>query len=202
MPVIHNEADAKRVASNLDIVVLKSDLDSFIQGKLNGRVESDVSSNELNSIFESADQFILSKHGVSVWDALILLRDKPSKKDNAKENTRKKIWLSLYDTLSKALGSLGEENSYGEGDYWIVDDDYGDSAHKLCLTKLSFLRTQVIAAIQEALKPFLGWRVVVQLEVEIDGSSLPSEGIAIYSDHVEQHWDRTKFASLAKALNL
>jgi hypothetical protein len=202
MSIIHNEADAQRVAGNLNIVVLKNDLHSFMQGELNGRVESDVSSNELNAIFESADQFILSKHGISVWDALILLREEPSEKDSIRENTRNKIWRSLYDTLSKALGSLGKENPYGEGDYWIVDDDYGDTAHKLCVTKLSFLGIQVIAAIQEALKPLIGWRVVVQLEVEIDGTPLPSEGIVIYSDHVEQHWDRARFASLTKTLNL
>jgi hypothetical protein len=115
---------------------------------------------------------------------------------------RDKQWGNLYSLLSKSLALLGRENAFGEADYWIVDDDYGDTVHKLCVHKLSFLRPQVIAAIQEALKPYPQWRVVVQIEAELDGIPLPPEGIMIYSDHVEQHWDQSRFASLAKALNL
>lgn len=115
---------------------------------------------------------------------------------------RDKQWASLYGELSKSLGLLGTENAFGEGDYWIVDDDYGDTAHKLCVHKIAFLRPKLVAAIQAALKPFPDWRVLVQLEAESDGTPLPPEGLVIYSDHVEQHWDQARFASLAKALNL
>lgn len=113
-----------------------------------------------------------------------------------------KEWASLYTMLSKSLGLLGTENAFGEADFWIVDDDYGGTAQKLCIHKLSFLSPQLIAAIQRALKVFPAWQVMVQLEIEINGTPLPPEGLLIYSNHVEQHWDRAKFASLAKALNL
>lgn len=115
---------------------------------------------------------------------------------------REKEWANLYTIIRKSLGLLGTENAFGEADFWIVDDDYGGTAHKLCIHKLSFLRPQLITAIQKALKPFPAWQVMIQLEIEIEGTPLPPEGIVIYSDRVEQHWDRTKFASLAKALNL
>lgn len=115
---------------------------------------------------------------------------------------RDKQWASLYATLRKSLALLGTENAFGEADYWIVDDDYGDTAHKLCVHKLSFLRPQLIAAIQEALKPYPEWRLLVQMEAKLDGSPLPPDGLVIHTDHVEQHWDRARFASLAKTLNL
>jgi hypothetical protein len=117
-------------------------------------------------------------------------------------SVREKEWASLYAMLSKSLGLLGTENAFGEADFWIVDDDYGGTTHKLCIHKLSFLRPELITAIQIALKSFSAWQVMVQLEIETDGLSLPPEGIVIYSDHVEQHWDRIKFVSLTKALNL
>ena len=115
---------------------------------------------------------------------------------------RGKQWASLYGTLSKSLALLGTENAFGEGDYWIVDDNYGDATHKLCVHRLSFLRPQLVDAVREALKPYPQWRVLVQMEIELNGTPIPSEGVIIYADHVEQHWDTAKFASLARALNL
>jgi hypothetical protein len=115
---------------------------------------------------------------------------------------REKEWAKLYGALSRALNLLGTENAFGEADYWIVDDDYGDTAHKLCIHKISFLRPQLIIAIQMALKPFPAWRVLLQMEVELDGAPMPPEGIVVYATRVEQHWDKARFASLAKMLNL
>lgn len=115
---------------------------------------------------------------------------------------RDKAWTILYDILSKSLASLGRENAFGEADYWIVDDDYGDTAHKICVHRLSFLSPQMVSAIQEALKPYPQWRVLIQLELELDGAPLSPDGIIIYSDRVEQHWDKEKFAGLAKTMNL
>jgi hypothetical protein len=113
-----------------------------------------------------------------------------------------KEWAALYVTLRKSLASLGTENAFGEGDYWIVDDNYGDKAHKLCIHKLSFLRPPALASMQTALQRFPGWRIVVQMEAEVNGVPLPPEGLVIYADGVEQHWDRSRFAALAKSLHL
>lgn len=117
-------------------------------------------------------------------------------------DNRDQDWSSLYTILRKSLGLIGTENAFGDADFWLVDDDYGTTAQKLCVNKLSFLRPQLIAAIQKALTTFPAWQVLVQLEIEIDGIHLPPEGIVVYLDHVDQHWDKTKFANLAKELNL
>ena len=111
-------------------------------------------------------------------------------------------WRELYAALSKALSSLGTENAYGEGDYWLVDDDYGDTAQKVCVHALSFLRPEVIAAIQAPLKRLPHWRVLVQVDVEVGGVPASSGGLVIDSTAVKQQWDKAAFADLPKKLRL
>ena len=120
------------------------------------------------------------------------------------EDERAQQWQSLYEALGKALALFGIENPFGEADYWLVDDDYGDTTHKICVHRLPFLRPEVITAIQESLKQFPGWRVMVQLEIEIDGASDASSGFVIYPEKIESHWAREAqaFADLRKRLNL
>ena len=117
-------------------------------------------------------------------------------------DARDKEWASLYESLKKALAQLGREDAFGEGDYWLVDDDYGGTAQKLCIHKLTYLSAGLIATIQTTLKSFPDWHVLVQLETEIDGQPTPPEGIVVYPDHVEQHWDRVVFAEVAAALGI
>ena len=117
-------------------------------------------------------------------------------------DARDEEWASLYESLKTALAQLGREDAFGDGDYWLVDDDYGGTAQKLCVHKLTYLSSPLIATIQAALKRFPGCHVLVQLETEIDGQPTPPEGIVIYPNHVEQHWDRSVFAGVAEALGI
>jgi hypothetical protein len=34
-------------------------------------------------------------------------------------------WDVLYDRLIAVLAPFGKDDPFGEGDYWIVDDNYG-----------------------------------------------------------------------------
>jgi hypothetical protein len=119
-------------------------------------------------------------------------------------NTKKieQEWHILYAALNKILASFGIENPYGKGDYWLVDDNYGDSSQKICISKLSFLRPAVLTAIQKVLQPFPDWRVLVQIDIPVGDVAASSSGITVYSNRIEQHWDQVTFAELAKSLGL
>lgn len=117
-------------------------------------------------------------------------------------DARDEEWAALYESLRAALAKLGREDAFGDGDYWLVDDDYGGVAQKLCVHRLAFLDSSLVTTIQAVLTRFPGWHVLVQLEAEIDGHPTPPEGIVIYPNHVEQHWDRSVFADVIKALGI
>jgi hypothetical protein len=202
MPPIRDNDDLERTTARTDVAALQRTLGAFMHERLNGRNQDDLSNEELNVLFEAADKQMQAKHSISVWDAMLLINNANASSDLPDDAERRKRWEILYEKLSKSLGALGQENAYGNGDFWIVDDDYGDTAHKLCLTKLSFLQPQVIKAIQSSLRSYSDWRVLVQMEAELNGEQLPPEGLMIYADHVEQHWDKVRFASLARALGI
>lgn len=117
---------------------------------------------------------------------------------------REQQWTSLYETLRQTLAPLGTENAFGEGDYWLVDDDYGDTAQKVCVWRPSFLTTEVVKLTQKALSKYNQWRVMVQLEIEVDGTIDTSNGFVIYPDRIVPHWvtQADVFTELRERLHL
>lgn len=117
---------------------------------------------------------------------------------------REQQWTSLYEVLHQTLAPLGTPNAFGDGDYWLVDDDYGDTTQKVCVWCPAFLTPELIKLIQKALAEFKQWRVMMQLEVEVNGSIDSSNGFIIYSDRIEPHWvtEAPVFSELRKRLRL
>lgn len=103
-------------------------------------------------------------------------------------SSRDAEWKRLYDELHRSLTTLGVEDPYGEADYWLIDDDYGDTTHKVCVHRKTFLTPALISATQSVLKAFPGWRVMLQIEFPIDGVPQASNGLVIHADRIEEHW--------------
>lgn len=118
------------------------------------------------------------------------------------ENSRDNEWVRLYKSLGATLAQFGCENAFGDGDYWLVDDDYGGRAQKVCVHKIEFLSASLIAAIQVVLGCFPTWYVVLQLELQINGRNVPPEGLIIHPDRVEQCWDQNIFANVIRDLGI
>ncbi|HWT18507.1 MAG TPA: hypothetical protein VN280_06295 [Variovorax sp.] len=120
------------------------------------------------------------------------------------EDLRSHEWQALYDALHSALASRGAEDACGKGDYWLVDDDYGDTTQKLCVFRPSLLEPSLIPLFQKTLGTYSHWRLMVQLEVQVDGVLDTSNGFVVYSNKVEPHWvsDADVFVDLRKRLHL
>ena len=120
------------------------------------------------------------------------------------EDMRRQEWQSLYDVLCRTLASLGTENARGNGDYWLVDDDYGDTTQKLCVWRPEFLQPSLIRLLQAKLGAYSHWRVMVQLEVKVNGVLDTSNGFLVYHDKIQPHWasDASVFLDLRKRLHL
>lgn len=120
------------------------------------------------------------------------------------EDVRSQEWQALYAALHDMLTPLGVENAFGSGDYWLVDDDYGDTTQKLCVWRLSFLQPNLIRLLQKMLAECRHWRLMVQLEIEVDGVLDTANGFVVYFDRVEPHWvsESPVFVDLRKRLHL
>src|SRR5215467_5919029 len=92
--------------------------------------------------------------------------------------SREERWQCLYERLHEALSSLGKNDAFGRGDYWLVDDDWGGQHQKLCITNPRFWSASVRTKIGQVLADsFADWGVYVVFE---DGSALPE--LVVYAD--------------------
>ena len=89
-------------------------------------------------------------------------------------------WQQLYGALLTRLKMFGVNNASGDGDYWLMDDDWGGRHQKIYVTKNGFWSPAVQAAIQDVLKnSFSDWGVFIEFDL---GDETPRPGSIIYVD--------------------
>jgi hypothetical protein len=100
-------------------------------------------------------------------------------------------WRLLYAKLSGLLESAGDPDPYGNGDYWLVDDDWGSKQHKICIFRIESVSSTLIEAIQKILQPFgPDWEVLIALEIQDKRYTGGPEGLTVTAQTVRQDWDR------------
>jgi hypothetical protein len=105
--------------------------------------------------------------------------------------SRRVEWAELYERLRGVLGRRGSEDPSGRtGDFWLVDDDWGTSQHKVVVFNLIFVTPQLASEIQQVLGSCTHpWEVWFQLELR-DREGGDPLGIIIMADRIEELWDR------------
>jgi hypothetical protein len=105
---------------------------------------------------------------------------------------RDEEWQKLLEELTAELGCVGKNDAFGDGDYWIVDDDWGGHHQKICITRPSFFSKDFTSRVQELLKRrFPNWGVFVVFEGEyLTRTDKPSPRV-IYANEVldKPKWD-------------
>lgn len=105
------------------------------------------------------------------------------------EDQRSQEWSALYAALSDLLPRFGNEDPYGKGDYWLVDDDWGDVAHKICVARQALMTAKLVRTIQNQLLGMPHWRVLIQVDEEVHGAPASSTGITVFYDRIESSAD-------------
>ena len=52
------------------------------------------------------------------------------------EAQRAAEWNRLYQGVRRRLCEKGTESAFGDGDFWVVDDDWGDYLQKVYVFKM------------------------------------------------------------------
>jgi hypothetical protein len=128
----------------------------------------------------------------------IVLYARAAMADSVFSTTQQELkWQNLYRELSRTLAQEGKESPYGEGDYWLLDDNYGIPSHKLYVFNLAWLTPRVVSLIQSTLRTHPCWNVVIALDaVSPSGEKLPNEGLVVFADRLERHWDTDHLRSM------
>lgn len=109
------------------------------------------------------------------------------------EALRQEEWDRLYAALRRIFGAVGTEDPI-HGDFWVVDDDWGNASQKVAIANVRVLTPMVVDAIRLELQRLsLPWAVVLHLEP--DGYD-DLKGITVEADRVEEFWDKARLRSL------
>ena len=85
--------------------------------------------------------------------------------DNTHLSDEHEQWLAIYDRLQGVLSARGESSPFGEGEYWLLDDDWGNREHLLHVFREEFLTSEMVYKLKNILQDFDGWKLVVAMDV-------------------------------------
>ena len=74
-------------------------------------------------------------------------------------------WLKLYRRMQKVLRPIGREGYSGEGDYWVLDENWGPGClqQKIFVSHLEMIRPNVIHALRRQLDIYPHWEIVIAI---------------------------------------
>lgn len=93
-------------------------------------------------------------------------------------------WTTLYRSITATLRQFGVENAYGEGDYWVLDENWGVRQQKIEFHQLRMLSPPIIEALQRDLVPHPDWEIVVGLDVPGKEDVWPPMGLIVRPSEV------------------
>ena len=98
------------------------------------------------------------------------------------DKLREQRWVELYEELTSLMSKFGSENASGDGDYWVVDDDWGGRHQKICVTRHGFWSEKIREHVQQLLaRSFPDWGIFVVFEPSANEQRDP---FVVYADGV------------------
>ena len=93
-------------------------------------------------------------------------------------------WEVLHERISEVMHAFGTEDHLGDGDYLIVDDNYGWRRHSIEVHRLHILRPEIVAQVQNLLDDYPDWEIVMAVDVPGTETSWPRMGITIHKHEI------------------
>ncbi len=107
------------------------------------------------------------------------------------ELQQKAEWQALHDRIAAMLDPFGRRDAFGEGDYWLVDENLGPWRQRLEVRNLKLLQPTLIKALQELLSSYPRWEIVVEV-CGLD-EEWPGMGLIIRQDEIIDELQRRYF---------
>lgn len=102
-------------------------------------------------------------------------------------------WEAMYARLKAVLALHGVEDAFGEGDYWVLGDNYGFRSNKVVVFKLSILTHELVAALQRTLQGIDDWEIVVAIDIPGTEGRWPPMGLVVCGQQVVDELQRDYF---------
>lgn len=106
---------------------------------------------------------------------------------------QERAWGVLYARIEKTMRRYGKSNFVGEADYWLLDDNWGPTQHKLYVNNLKMLEPTIIKSLQACLTDFPDWEIVVAVDVGGIGEPWPPMGLIVRPHEIVDGLQRQYF---------
>jgi hypothetical protein len=104
-------------------------------------------------------------------------------------------WESLYDALTNLLANYGKEDAFGNGDYFVVSDNYGTPQQKVCVGKVSFITRPLALDIQRLIRKYsLAWEVLLDFDPRDPRLNKEDFGITVRKADIEECWNAKRMS--------
>jgi hypothetical protein len=100
--------------------------------------------------------------------------DVPQTDDPAQEET----WELLYTRAGELLQQFGTDDYLGNGDFWIIGDNYGHNSITVAFNRLRMLQPALIKRLQVLLVEVPGWEIYVSIDIP-EREDWPQMGLLI-----------------------
>jgi hypothetical protein len=93
-------------------------------------------------------------------------------------------WKTLNDRITETLDRFGMLNPVGKGDYWLLDDNWGNWRQEIEIQNLNLLQPHVINLLQALLQGYPDWEITVRVDVPGTENVWPAMGVIIHDDEI------------------
>lgn len=85
---------------------------------------------------------------------------------------------------------LGTESPIGEGDYWLLDENWRQYLHRIEIQNLNLLVPSVVKGLQSLLSGYPDWEIAMAVDVPGTETRWPGMGLVISRDGIVDELQR------------
>ena len=90
----------------------------------------------------------------------------------------------------------------GDGDFWVVDDNFGSLQHKVCVARISFLTRPLAVEVQITLRKYShGWAGMSSLDKPELRPTEDDLGILVRQSDIREYWSAPNECAQRSATN-
>ena len=120
--------------------------------------------------------------------------------ENLSDEEQGRIWSDLYHGAQRILRRRGQEDAFGRGDYWILEDNYGPPQHKIYVNNLRMIDPAIVYALQKLLVPYPDWSWVIAIDLPAAGKGWPEMGLIVRKHEIIDGLKRELFSEEFQSL--
>lgn len=102
-------------------------------------------------------------------------------------------WHQLYERVLALLVQYGIDDPVGQGDYWVVEDNYGWNRIIIGVHNLKMLSPEIVNALRELLSDLPKWEIVTYVDIPGKEKIWPKMGLTIRKHEIIDGLQRQLF---------